>query len=40
MTLELKFEKQTPPAVRSHFRKAWCVSGINIHMLDYAGTVR
>jgi len=40
MTLGLKFKQQTPPDVLSrYFRKAWCMSGISIHLLNYASTV-
>lgn len=40
ITLGLKFEQQTPPDVSSrYFRKAWCMSGISIHLLNYASTV-
>ena len=40
ITLGLKFEQQTTPDVRSrYFRKACCMSGISIHLLNYASTV-
>jgi hypothetical protein len=40
VALGLKFEQQTPSDVRSrYFRKAWCMSGISIHLLNYASTV-
>ena len=44
MTLGLKFEQQnlppTHPDVRSrYFRKAWCMSGISTHLLNYARAV-